>query len=76
MARSPTRQATVVKSWSRGLLEQPGMIRLYPKGALMKSDFQTEIDKCMAEVEEFLRKKRLRYEEYMALGGPDLSLFC
>ncbi len=46
----------------------------------MEQDFQSEIDKadvkCKAEVEDFLRKKRLRYEEYMALGGPDLSLFC
>ena len=42
----------------------------------MEPDFQAEIDKCMAEVEEFLQKKRLRYEKYMALGGPDLSLFC
>jgi hypothetical protein len=29
----------------------------------------------MAEIEEFLRKKRLRYEEYMALGGLDRRLF-
>jgi hypothetical protein len=37
-------------------------------------NFKAEIDKCMTEVEEFLLKKRLRYEEYIALGGPDLSL--
>ena len=42
----------------------------------MDQQFQAEIHKCMAEVEEFLRKKRLRYEEYIALGVlPDLSLF-
>ena len=35
----------------------------------MESNLQAEIDKCMAEIEDFLRKKRLRYEEYMALGG-------
>ena len=41
----------------------------------MESNLQAEIDKCMAEIEDFLRKKRLRYEEYMALGGLDRRLF-
>jgi len=37
----------------------------------MESNLQSEIHKCMAEIEDFLRKKRLRYEDYMALGGLD-----
>jgi hypothetical protein len=40
----------------------------------MEQNFHDEIDKCMAEVEEFLRKRRLRYKEYVALRGPDLIL--
>ncbi|MGD0301212.1 MAG: hypothetical protein ABSE86_29395 [Bryobacteraceae bacterium] len=36
----------------------------------MDAEFQAGIDKCMAEVEEFLRKKRLRYLEFMALTEP------
>ena len=41
----------------------------------MESNLQAEIDRCMAEIEEFLRKKRSRYQEYKTLGGPDLRLF-
>jgi len=42
----------------------------------MDLKLQAEFDKCMAEIEEFLLKKRLRYEEYVALGGPELRLFA
>jgi ribosome-associated translation inhibitor RaiA len=42
----------------------------------MEYDLQAAIDKCMVEIEEFLRKKRLRYAEYIALGGPDCGILC
>jgi hypothetical protein len=45
-----------------------------PRSIEMEPNLQGEIGKCMEEVEEFLRKKRLRYEEYIALGGPDCRI--